>query len=265
MGNREAFEKACEAAGTADKAELFLRVSLELGGYRSADRTLYRCYQTFSGISIPGKSLLEIGAGTGVFSAFAAVTGAKHVTALEPEAAGSTAGYTTKIRRCRQWMNLPNFEVCGSTIQEYRSNARLYDVVLLYNSINHLDEPCCMALLDDPHAYHAYQGIFRKIVSMMRPGAVLVLADCSRYNAFAMLGLRPPLAPYIEWHKHHTPATWIELLTPLGLGQPSVDWTRYHPLRHMRGLAANAVFNFFTSSHFRLVMRYQAPLGREES
>ena len=48
--------------------------------------------KTFDGIEFAGRSLLDIGAGAGIVSSYAACMGASRVVALEPEAAGSHLG-----------------------------------------------------------------------------------------------------------------------------------------------------------------------------
>jgi hypothetical protein len=94
---------------------------------------------------------------------------------------------------------------------------------------------------------------------MMNTGGRLILADSSRYNLFPLLGLKAPLAPNIEWHKHQSPGLWQRLLSPLGFVKESLRWYRCYPLRHLGCLAANRLVNFCLGSNFRLVMRYRGP------
>jgi len=232
-------------------------LATRLAGYATPERALFRCRQTFLGVDLEGKQVLEIGAGAGVFSAYAAAAGARHVVALEPEAAGSTAGAASAIQAMRQELGAAHFEVRAETVQNYDSQGRFFDVVLLYNSINHLDEGACMALGHGEEARAAYRALFDRIARRMGRGARLIIADCSRHNFFGMLGLRSPLAGSIEWSKHQAPRTWARLLEPLGFVRERLDWYTFHPLRHLGCLAANAVVSFFLSSHFRLVMRYE--------
>jgi len=232
----------------------FERLAVEIGRYASAERAWFRCRRTFRGVPLAGKSLLEIGAGAGVFSAYAITQGASHVTALEPELAGSTEGYVSALGRMQAGLGAEDFEVLPDTIQAFDPGDRKFDIVLSYNSVNHLDEPMCMELRRSEEAREVYRHIFRKVAGMMVPGGHLILADASRYNFFGMIGLRAPLAPTVEWEKHQSPRTWLRLLEPLGFRKVALSWRRNYPLRYLGPLGANRVVNFFLSSHFRLVV-----------
>jgi SAM-dependent methyltransferase len=244
------------ASPTADTA-LFGQLAMRHAGYKSPERALFRARQTFEHLDLAGKSLLEIGAGPGVFSAYAVVMGARWVAALEPEAAGSARGAAAAIRLMQQGLGAANFEVRSETIQDYDSQGRLFDLVLLYNSVNHLDEHACATLLESEASKEAYRAVFGRVARLMTPGARLVIADCSRHNFFPMLGLKNPLARSIEWHKHQTPCTWDELLRPLGFARERLTWYSYYPLRHFGRMLANRAASFFINSHFRLVLRYE--------
>jgi 2-polyprenyl-3-methyl-5-hydroxy-6-metoxy-1,4-benzoquinol methylase len=235
----------------------FDALAVRLGGFKSPERVRFRCRETFRRLPLAGRRLLEIGAGAGIFSAYAITQGAAHVVALEPETAGSTEGSVGKIHQMQDALGAANLEVSAATIQTYDSGGRLFDIILCHNSVNHLDEPSCTALGESEEARESYRGIFRKLAGMMSPGGLLVLADVSRHNLYPMIGLRNPIAPNIEWHKHQAPATWARLLEPLGFRKHMLSWYRYHPLRWLGPLAANRVANFFLTSHFRLVMRYE--------
>jgi len=242
---------------TPGTGPVFERLAVDVAGYASPERAIFRCRETFRGVDLAGKTLLEIGAGVGVFSAYAVTQGAKHVVALEPEAAGSTEGSLAKIRRMRAELGVGNFDVVAQTIQGYEPGGRTFDAVLFYNSVNHLDEPMCMALGHSEEAREVYRRLFRKIAAMMNPGAWLVLLDCSRHNFFPMLGLPCPFARNVEWKKHQSPRTWTRLLEPLGFTRDTLSWYRPYPLRRLGVVAANSLVSFLLSSHFRLVMRYQ--------
>jgi SAM-dependent methyltransferase len=234
--------------------ERFLQLAQELGGYQSAARATFRCKQVFRGVDLENKRVLEIGAGVGVFSAYAVVSGARKVLALEPEIAGSTRGYKAKIQQMAERLGAGSFEVRADTLQAYRPGDNVFDVVLSYNSVNHLDEPMCIELNRSEQARSVYSELFRKIRDMMTPGGLLIICDCSRHNFFADLGMRNPIARTIEWHKHQSPRVWMRVLRPLGFRRKSLSWYRMYPLRKLGWLAANAVAAYFQASHFRLVL-----------
>lgn len=233
----------------------FEALATRRAGFASVERLRHRCRETFKGIDLAGKALLEIGAGLGVFSAYAAIAGARRVVALEPEAAGSTKGYASGIQELTSALGLTNLHVVGQTIQEYDGGEDTFDLVLLYNSINHLDEPMCTEIRRSEEARQVYRRLFRKIASLTAPGGLLLIADVSRHNFWPKVGLRNPLARSIEWHKHQSPGIWGDLLRPLGFDRQSVTWYRFYPLRRLGPLAGNAVAAFFLSSHFRLVLK----------
>lgn len=233
----------------------FERSAVELCGLVAA-RAFYRCRWIYKGVQLAGKRVLDIGAGMGIQSAYAIARGAKCVVAIEPEAAGSTKGSVSIIRRIQHQLGAPHFEVVTETIQNYDSAGQTFDIVLSHNSVNHLDESRCMALGHSEQAREVYRGIFRRITEMMVPNGKMIITDCSRRNFFRSLGLKSPLMPQIEWEKHQTPRTWTKLLEPLGFEKEHLSWYTFYPLRHLRGLLDNATAAFFLGAIFRLVLRY---------
>jgi SAM-dependent methyltransferase len=221
---------------------VFEEISRVIGGRKSPRRIAFNCRQAFGRVDPRGKNVLEIGAGEGVLSAYAAARGASCVVALEPEDAMTDA------------LDVSNLQIVRETIQDYDGDERKFDIVLSWNSINHLDEPMCAELHRTQRAKDAYRSILLHIREMMNPGAVLILADCSRHNLYPMLGVRPPVLPHIEWEKHQSPRTWVELLTPLGFVRRRLTWPTNYYLRPLAALLSNPVAGFFLLSHFRLVM-----------
>src|SRR5262249_16285930 len=60
---------------------------------------------TFAGVELDGKTMLDIGAGRGQYSLYAAVRGAQ-VLALEPELEGSSSSAGDTLRRLRGELGL---------------------------------------------------------------------------------------------------------------------------------------------------------------
>jgi len=234
---------------------IFERISAIIGGRKTPQHIKYNCNQAFEDIDLARKHVLEIGAGEGILSAYAAQF-AKHLTAIEPEAAGSTEGYSSTIQHMKERLNVPNFEIFQDIVQNYDCGVRKYDIVLMHNSINHLDEPMCEKLLYSREAKNAYRTIFNHISSMMSPGAKLIIADCSRQNFFKMIHMKHPITPQIKWEKHQAPKTWVNILEPLGFVKEELSWTVAYPLRRFSFLLGNQILAFFLFSHFRLVLSY---------
>jgi len=240
----------------------FTASAIRLGGYSSPERLLHRCKTIFNGIDLADKDLLEIGAGAGVLSGYAVVRGARAVVALEPEAAGSTQGCVSRIRQMQDALSVPNFTVLNCRIQEYSSQNRSFDIVLLYNSINHIDEEACASLHSCPSSRQSYLQVFTRISTYMRPGAALIIADCSRYNMWPMFHLSNPFARSIEWWKHQSPRTWCTLLSEIGFIKRNLSYYQYFPFRHFGYWTANPIIAFCLNSHFRLHLEYTTPQHR---
>jgi SAM-dependent methyltransferase len=209
----------------------------------------------FDGVSIKDRSVLEIGGGKGTLSFFAGCSEAKRVLCLEPEAAGSSAGMQKAFHRVAVRLGLDEVRLEPATLQQFDPRGETFDLVLLHNSINHLDEKACVALRRSESARARYRDLFAKIATLTRSGGVFLATDCSPYNFFGTLGLRNPLMPTIEWHKHQSPWTWAGLLGEAGFERPRIRWTTLNSLRAPgRILFGNACAAFFLTSHFCLTM-----------
>ncbi len=112
---------------------VFKRLAVEIGGFSSVSHAWYRCQQVFKGINLKGKTFLEVGADKGVFSAYAATHGAKHVVALEPECDGSQEGTKDCFQHFINELNLTNLIVENTTIQDFVIKANSFDLVKLRN------------------------------------------------------------------------------------------------------------------------------------
>ncbi len=154
-------------------------------------------------------------------------------------------------------LDAPNLELFEDIVQNYDCGERKYDIVLMHNTVNHLDEPMCEQLHYSSKAKRIYRDIFKHISSMMSPGGKLIIADCSRHNFFQLIRLKHPITPQIEWKKHQAPKTWVSILDPLGFVKEDLSWTVAYPLRKFSLLLSNRIAAFFLFSHFRLVLKYQ--------
>jgi len=209
----------------------------------------------FQDISLVGKSMLDIGGGSGLFSFYTAIMGATEVICLEPELAGSTKDNLDKFKQLSLSLSLSNVSFQPVRFQDFDARNRTFDIILLHNAINHLDEEACTKLQYNDAARNRYRSIFQKLSEIAAPGAKLIIADCSRYNFFALLGIRNPIAPTIEWHKHQSPEYWSNMLFGYGFVNPKVRWTSSSSLRRIgRLFFGNRFASYFLTSHFVLVM-----------
>lgn len=209
----------------------------------------------FQGVDFVNKRMIDIGAGTGVYSFYAAIKGAREVISLEPELAGATSSALSTFSAISVDLGLTQVRLQRQMLQAYASDGECFDIILLNNSINHLDESACMNLLRDPVAVERYRALFRKLSSIANVGGTLIVTDCMDSNFFARLRLRNPFAPTIEWQKHQHPKTWAHLLAEAGFANPDVQWTPPTKLGTLgKALLGNETAAFFLTSHFRLAM-----------
>ena len=223
--------------------------------YSSKAKLRFKVDTLFRGIDVENKRVLDVGGGSGLYSFYAACRGAKKVVCLEPEADGSSSGVVDRFHKLSTLLELPSIELKPVAIQALGAEEGTFDVILLHNSINHLDETACINLLRESKSRAVYQEIFSKIHSLSNKGAKLIIRDCSRYNFFALLGIRNPFAPAIEWHKHQAPAVWADLLRDAGFVNPQIRWSSASALRNWgRILIGNKLMAYFLTSHFSLTM-----------
>jgi len=235
--------------------ELFLDSTIKEGLYPNRGRLQFKMETLFRGIDFTNKRVLDIGGGNGVHSLYAACRGAKKVVCLEPEADGSSSGVIEEFHRLNERLKRNNATIEPVTFQAFEPGGDTFDVILLHNSINHLDEAACITLLEDPSAKANYQEISSKINSLSNKGAKLIVCDCSRYNFFGLLKIRNPIAPSIEWHKHQAPEVWANVLGEAGFINPKIRWSSFNRLRHWgRFLIGNKLMAYFLRSHFCLTM-----------
>jgi SAM-dependent methyltransferase len=211
----------------------------------------------FAGVDLEGRTLLDVGCGTGHIGLWAAAHGARRVVGLEPQVEGSSAGMQDSFRRTTREVGLEDrVELVTTRLQDYHAGNERFDVVLLAASINHLDEDACGHLHEDEQARQTYREHLRLLADMAVPGAILIVTDCARGNLFHRLGMRNPLTPTIEWEKHQSPELWARLLADVGFEAPTVDWMTLNTLRGPgQALLGNRACAYLTTSTFRLTMR----------
>ena len=207
-------------------------------------------------VDVAGRRVLEIGAGDGVFSCLLSAAGAASVTSLEPELDGHSDGAFETLDRHIRRAGLQNVSLAKRTFQDFDAPDAAFDVIVSIASVNHLDEPMCERLTHDEQARAVYRDLFRKLHRLLAPGGHVVLADCGRHNLFSWtsraIGLRNPLVPTIEWHKHQQPSFWAKLLVEAGFAKPRWRWLFAKSVPHAGRLVDNAVMSYLTGSTFAL-------------
>ena len=163
-----------------------------------------------------------------------------------------------RFQRLQELLKRPEVRFGAEAFQDWDPQGQRFDVVLMHASINHLDEEGCIHLHRDPGARQRYAKVFEKLAAISRPGASLVVVDCSRRNLFGDLGLTCPFAPTIEWQKHQPPELWAELLAAAGFGQARIRWNSLNALGPLgSALLGNRLGSYLTTSLFCLTMTRQ--------
>lgn len=243
----------------ADVLERFYRSVVEAGLFPREANLRYHLEALFDGVELRDRAVLDVGGGDGVHSFYAACRGAREVVCLEPEDDGSTAGAAARFRVLGEKLGLGQVSLEPVTLQAFEPGGRTFDVLLLHDSVNHLDDAACTSLLADPAARAAYRDVFSKLAALAAPGATLLVCDCARDNFFGHLGLRNPFVPTVVWSKHHAPETWAGLLREAGFEQASVRWSSPNLFGALgRALLAHRIPAYFLKSHFRMAMRRAA-------
>ncbi|MDQ1284099.1 MAG: hypothetical protein QG620_447 [Patescibacteria group bacterium] len=207
--------------------------------------------ELFRGIEFSEKNILDIGAGTGMYSCYMAMNGATKIVSLEPELEGSGNGYTAKFEDLKDNLGLNNVFLKSLTFQSFNNEEKKFDIILLHHSINHLDEDACINLKKSEEAREIYRKIFEKLYLISSSQARIIIADCSSKNIFSMLKIKNPFAPSIEWHKHQPPNEWAKLLKKTGFRDFEVKWIVLNPLGGIANFfLGNKICSFIINSHF---------------
>lgn len=232
--------------------EDYFTVVGRLALYPSLGNLRFYLNTLFAHIDFSNKQVLEIGGGSGLLSFYAASKGARKVICLEPEGDGGLSNSHRNFENLKKELDSGSKVVLLKKVfQEYDADQRTFDIVVLHNSINHLDEKACEQLHRDQGARLVYREIFTRIKNMAAPGAQVLVADCSRFNIFPSLGLVNPFAPTIEWNKHQRPELWCDLLMEAGLINCKIRWTSFNSLRTPgKLLCGNKFAAFLLLSHF---------------
>jgi hypothetical protein len=123
---------------------------------------------------------------------------------MEREFDGSTSGV---IKRFGEILaQYPDLPVTRTTrvLGEYNTDEK-FDVIVMHDSVNHIDEELCMVLHKDEVAQKKYLAFFDLIASYFKPNTELLVADCSNKNFFHAIGMKNIFVPNIEWEKHQGP------------------------------------------------------------
>jgi len=221
-----------------------------LVGYKSPARYVARAKFVFETLELKDKRVLDVGCGKGGLVAWAALQGAGFALGLEPEEDGVVAGSYATLEKVISTLSLDTVEISRSTLDAYPFSER-FDIVILYNVINHLNEHAVVDLHSNPHSHNIFLGIARKIRSVTAANGIVILADAARSNLWGDLGVKSPFARTLQWRKHQNPSTWRALFESIGFRTLDLRWSQHYLLKKW---SSNFLMRYMTSSHF--VMRF---------
>lgn len=232
------------------------RLAREGGVPRAAEVLASLGRSVFRDVDLGGRRVLDIGGGNGLHSFWAVAVGrASSAVVLDPYVEGSNPRMAGEFARMRACLDDPDaVRLARETLEEHGSSG--YDVAIMHNSVNHIDEAGTAALPDDEAARGRFVAYFRRLAGVLAPTGILVLSDSSRRNLFGDLRLRNPFAPQLEWRIHQPPKVWERLMGEAGFAIVRRAWTsgasRGGSIGRLLSTRAGA---YATTSHFTIVAR----------
>jgi SAM-dependent methyltransferase len=209
----------------------------------------------FRKIELKNKIILDIGSGYGELGFYACANMATSVVCIEPELEGSTPGFQDAFWEIKKKLNYKNISLEKSVFQEYRTNM-IFDIIIMQNSINHLDEEACISLNSSLLAWNNYKIILNKLYNMTSIGGTIIISDCSRYNFFGnLLKYQNPFSSTIEWHKHQSPKVWSKILKECGFKVQKVYSGAYRLNKIYLPFFLKNILNYFLASSFLIYVK----------
>ena len=241
---------------TKDKITLdFFQIFYANKAISNINRSKKQMSFLYDRINFTGKNVLDIGGGSGTHSFYAAYHGANNVICLEPESDGSKKGAINSFNRIKKDLELYNISLIEQNIQNFDANENKFDIIILHNSINHLNEDACVKLHYDIDSLNTYIRLLSKIDKISSNSSQNIIFDCSRINFFPYLKLKNFFDKNIEWHKHQPPDLWIKLFSDLGFKKSFIRWSSPTKLGKIGRLIFNNKFmSFFYTSHFCITL-----------
>ena len=240
-------------------SENFLKCVIDQGAYSTLRNLRQYLKYMLDGVPLRDKRMLDVGGGCGLLTLWGAIHGA-NALCLEPDADGATSGMAIQFEKLKSSLGVDiSCHFSTDTLQEFLQTTEYrgcYDVIMMSDSINHLDEKSCIELLNDSGARNKYLGLLSQVFESMSPGGYIVVTDCSRSNFFNDLGWRSPIMNTIEWEKHQSPFFWDKLFQQVGFHPARIKWSSPKVLGSLgRAILGYRLTAYFTFSHFRLLIR----------
>jgi len=240
------------------KLDIFHNAVSKFSPYKNKSNFKRHLKYIFGEYDFSNKTILDIGGGIGLLSIYASILGSK-VICLEPSSAGSKNGIQKKFKELIDEIEFEgNLEYIPKKFQDFDYKKNSFDLIVIANAINHLDEDACIRL-NEESSQNEYNSLFQKMALLLKNGGKLIFTDCSSSNFFNDIGLKNPIHPSIEWHKHQTPKIWSSLLKNNGFYNTNISWSSFNTLGKLgRIIMGNKLINYMTLSHFRIESIYKS-------
>lgn len=213
----------------------------------------------FKNVDPTGLRVLDIGAGTGIFSLYLSILGAKSITALEPELDGSSKAMVETFKSLAEELGINNIKIEKEVFQKTNFEDGSFDLILLHNSINHLEEEACTHLKTDKACKAVYLNLFKKMNKLLSADGLVIMADATRYNFYDALHMSNPFCPGIGWEVHQSPFMWGKLMEQCGFNKSRINWTSISQFGEIgRLFLSNVIASYFLMSHFSMVTQKSA-------
>ena len=178
------------------------------------------------------------------------MSGAKKVVSLEPETEGSSDKMIETFFLLKNKFNCENIDFVKNKFEDYKNDIK-FDIVLLHNTINHLDEKATISLKTNKISQLKYINILKSLRDKLNDNAEIIITDCSRHNLFGDLKIKNPFAPQIEWEKHNSPYVWKDILAKANFNSISIEWVNHNSLRSTGLLIfGNRFMSYLLNSYF---------------
>lgn len=231
----------------------FEEIVAETKKYRNKKGIIFKLESLFKGIEIKDKKILDIGGGDGLMSFWMSHKGAD-VYCLEPDSNGSADVDLTDYHYLEEETGL-KINLIKKTFQDFNTQDQ-FDLILIHNTINHLNELACERLDYDQESFHTYEEYFHKLYTLLKKNGMLIISDCSRKNFWYNIHQTNPFIKNIEWEKHQAPGLWRVIAEDANFKCEKLTWSTFNRFGHIgKILLGNALTAYFLSSHFNLYLK----------
>lgn len=208
---RDAYAKTREKYGRAAKLHSF-------------EHLKRRCDELTYGLDIRNGSVLDVGAGAGFFSAYAAnCLGVEHVTALDEwEGHGSVSVNHDIILELKELLNRKDvLDVAKFRLSDFETKKK-FSHVFMVNTFHHIVETT-MSLYEDSESMLSAERELRHVREMMSDQGLLVIQEMSSLNLCPIPKYRKAMSG-IDHSSKHSPDEWMEAMRRAGFSKIEVRY-----------------------------------------